>query len=168
MVLGPVENQGTAVGFVGVQQVGIGERSGAENTPGLGFGGGIDDHSAELIKGTVFGIAVLEVGKLPLVGAVEDRNRIVHIGAVIGALAVDRGTGGFAVRGMGLVITVFALAAEDWLVDLGTGDRKPGDEVGVESLEGGEVGRRAGFYAFCGLGEGVGLGGAGGEKKQQS
>ena len=143
MIAEPVADEGAAVVLVGAQHVGIRKGAGAEDTVAQGFGGCVDDNSAELLEGSVLGIAVLEVGKLPLVRAVEDRDGVVHVGAVIGALAEDSGTGGFAIGGMGLVEAVLALAAENGFVHFGTGDGQPGDDIGVHGLERREVRRRA-------------------------
>ena len=153
MIAEPVADQGAAVVLVGVQQVGIRKGAGAEDTVAQGFGGGIDDDGAELLDGSVLGIAVLEVGKLPLVRAVEDRDGVVHVGAVIGALAEDGGAGSFAVGGMGLVEAVLALAAENGFVHFGTGDSQPGDNIGVHGLERSKVRGHAVLHGFRGFGE---------------
>ena len=149
MIAEPVADQGAAVVLVGVQQVGIRKGAGAEDTVAQCFGGGVDDDSAELLEGSVLGISVLEVGKLPLVRAVEDRDGVVHVGAVIGALAEDGSAGVFAVGGMGLVEAVLALAAENRFADFGTGDGQPGDNIRVQGLERREVRRRAVLHG-CG------------------
>ena len=50
VILGPIIDQGTAIIFVGVQQMGIGKRTGTENAVGLDFGRGINVDASELIK----------------------------------------------------------------------------------------------------------------------
>ena len=67
MIAEPVADQDAAVVLVGMQQVGIRKGAGAEDTVAQSFGGGVDDDGAELFEGSVLGITVLEVGKLPLV-----------------------------------------------------------------------------------------------------
>ena len=139
MIAEPVTDEGTAVFFVGAQQVGIRKGAGTEDTVGQGFGRGVDNDDAELLEGSVLGIAVLEVRKLPLIRAVEDRDGVVHVGAVVAALAEDGGACAFAVGCMGLIEAVLALAAENGFVDLGTGDGQPGDNIRVQGLKRREV-----------------------------
>ena len=155
MIAEPVADECAAVVLVGAQQVGIRKGAGTEHAVAQGFGGGVDNDGSKLFEGSVLGIAVLEVGELPLIRAVEDRDGIVHVVAVVGALAEDGGAGILAVGGMGLVEAVLALAAENGFVHFGTGDGQPGDNIGVHGLERRKVRGRAVLHGFRGLGERV-------------
>ena len=57
---------------------------------------------------------------------------------------------------MGLVEAVLALAAEDRLIDFGTGDGQPGDDIRVHSLKSSEVRGRAVLHGFRSLGKRIG------------